>query len=169
MAFTIDFGGDDSEESEKKKLSLRDGIRRFAPSKKTKPPSHTVTVVTSAAANMTSHASVTSSCQSARMVSLPPVTNTNDYVTPPKQHHSGATTDKYVAMTSSVSRSVVVVDKENNIQSSEVVQQATRGAGGDAASEAGTYTIDQVRGRSQKMSRKIWDLMMIITNLYHYH
>ena len=33
MAFTIDFGNDESEE--KKKLSLRDGIRRFAPNKKT--------------------------------------------------------------------------------------------------------------------------------------
>ncbi len=151
MAFTIDFGGDDSEESEKKKLSLRDGIRRFAPSKKTKPASHNVTVATST--NMTSHTSVTSSCPSTRMVSLPPATNTNDYVTPPKQHQSGVTpdkyvtTDKYVTMTSSTSRAVVV-DKENNIQSSEVVQQATRTAGGDAASEAGTYTIDQVRGRS---------------------
>jgi hypothetical protein len=146
MAFTIDFGGNDSEESEKKKLSLRDGIRRFAPSKKTKPPSHTVTVVTSAAANATSHTSVTTSSQSARMVSLPVANNTNDYVTPPKQHNSSVTTDKYVTMTSSTSRAVVV-DKENNIQPSEIVQQATRAAGGDAASEAGTYTIDQVRGR----------------------
>ena len=78
MAFTIDFGGDDeSEESlKKKKLSLRDGIRRFAPSKK-----KNVSTVTSSSNATTT---VTSSCQVARMVAMPytqqPLTNnTNNY------------------------------------------------------------------------------------------
>ena len=133
MAFTIDFGGDDSEESEKKKLSLRDGIRRFAPSKKKTP---TVTTVTSHHANVTT---VTTTSQTVRMAS-----NTNDYV-----DRKQLTTPEMIKATT-LSATRVVVDRENNIQSDDVARDAREKRDaqtarvGDAASEAGTYTIDQV-------------------------
>jgi hypothetical protein len=114
MAFTIDFGGDDSEESEKKKLSLRDGHH----------------------ANVTT---VTTTSQAVRMAS-----NTNDYV-----DRKQLTTPEMIKATT-LSATRVVVDRENNIQSDDVARDAREKRDaptarvGDAASEAGTYTIDQV-------------------------
>ena len=127
MAFTIDFGGDESEETEKKKLSLRDGIRRFAPSKKTREKTPIVTAVTS---HVTT---VTASSQAVRMA-----TNTNEFV-----DRKQLSTPEMLKATSGATR--VVVDRENNIQSDDVARDAREKRVGDAASEAGTYTIDQVK------------------------
>jgi hypothetical protein len=131
MAFTINFGNDDTEENiEKKKLSLRDGIRRFAPTKKTR--EKTTQNVT---ANVVTNVTPTSTSPSPAVVRLP--ANTNEFVDRKveKSTESKMTTKR------------VVVDRENNIESNVVVttRDDRDARAGDAASEAGTYTIDQVR------------------------
>lgn len=129
MAFTIDFGNDDAEE--KKKLSLRDGIRRFAPSKK-------VVTREKATQNVTTTvvANVTSTSPSPAVVRLP--TNTNDFV--------DRKNEKPLMESRVTSTKRVVVDRENNIESGIVVmpRDGCDAKIGDTASEAGTYTIDQV-------------------------
>jgi hypothetical protein len=115
-AFTVDFGDDGSEETaEKKRLSLRDGIRRFVPKKireKVTP-------------------GVTSPVPAAKVSPLP---NSNEY----------AVDRKSAEPKFSGKPRGVVVDCENNIQTDDVARDDRDAKGGDAASEAGTYTIDQV-------------------------
>ena len=142
MAFTIDFGNDESEE--KKKLSLRDGIRRFAPNKKTPREK---------ASNADSVTSTSPSPVAAVVVRLP--TNSNNFV------------DRKVEPSTELrtSKRVVVVDRENNIQPDVVLMSRNDDARDakacDAASEAGTYTIDQV-GEVTKWDdcSKCWALLI---------
>ena len=143
MAFTIDFSNDDAEE--KKRLSLRDGIRRFAPSKKSATrEKSTPNVTTTVVANVTP----ASTSPSPAVVRLP--SNTNDFV----DRKNDKTMESKVTSTS-LSTKRVVVDRENNIASGIVVmtRDGCDAKIGDTASEAGTYTIDQVSSNLTAISR----------------
>jgi len=151
MAFTIDFGSTHDADSEaKKKLSLRDGIRMFAPNKKKSPA---VSASQSGHASLSPRAAASGvdhekkkEAEGAPVYALP--RDTVVKISSSRLSSDPETPTKISAETGLKGRSVranVAVDADNNITlSSDTRDNRNSGRGGDAASEAGTYTIDQV-------------------------